>query len=476
MKKIRNEILIAIAGVFSYAICLINDFHTDDWVVLYTFSDGFSWTDFLSMENLGRFRPLTNILLYFRYLAFGENAAWYYALNIVLHVAVCILLYRFLIKTKLPEKVSFLAAFLFAIYFQHYEATLWLYGTIRIFVAAFWIMSLWALYNYVIDKSRRSLLIFALVSTLGLFVVEDFVVAPLGFAVFVMLFADKGRLRKDLISVAAIGLTGLLIYFVLRATLIARPQIVEDYYYFGPHIISRLGAYFQWMALPPPDHPYFQIISSRLGPAICNIWAGVSIALMFGLIAYSAYLIFRAPALISFFAFYIFLALLPALPLDYKVTSRNVYLPSIGLCVIMSFLITRVLERLRQQGISRFLFIGGIAVFSLISIMSIWVTSLQYRKNQTLVTAMIADVRASHVDLSKCKYIFLDHMPGRTVLGPTMIYRLGYLNDIVASNDPVAGPIDVKEALREMHPPRGTYAVFDYRNGHLVEITDEYSN
>jgi len=474
MKNNRNELTITMAGIVSYAICMINNFHTDDWLVLFNYSNGLSWMEFLSMENLGRFRPLTNILLYFRYLAFGENAALYYGLNIALHIAVCILLYRFLLKMGLSRAASLVSALIFTVYFQHYEAVLWLYGTIRILAAAFWILSLWALRDYILGGRLRSLAIFAAVSISGLFIVEDFVVAPLGFAVFVMIFAERKYLWKRLIPVAMIGAAGLAIYFALRATLIARPQIVEEYYYFGPHIITRLAAYFGWMAIPPPDHPYFQKLSSHLSPVIYNTWDALSFAFMLGLIAYSIYLIFRAPKLVSFFAFFIFLTLLPALPLNYKVTSRNIYLPSIGLSVILAYLLERINERFKaRRSLNRLIHIGAGAL-AIVSVISIWVTSLEYKKNQMLVASMISDIKTTGVDLSNCKFVLLDHMPGRTIIGPTMVYRFGYTNDVVASNDPVYGPIDIRKALKEIRLTGEPFAVFDYRNGHLVDVTGEY--
>ena len=474
MKNIRDELTIGMAGIVSYTICLVNNFHTDDWLVLFNYSNGFSWLEFLSMENLGRFRPLTNILLYFRYLAFGENAVWYYALNIALHIAICILLYRFLLKMGVPRATSLFAGLIFAVYFQHYEAVLWLYGTIRIFAAAFWILSLWALRSYILDGRPRSLAIYAAVSTLGLFVVEDFVVAPLGFAVFTLIFAERNYLWKRLMPVAMVGAAGLTVYFALRATLIVRPQIVEDYYYFGPHVITRLGAYFEWMALPPPDHSYFQKLSSHLSPVIYNIWDSLSFACMLGLMAYSIFLIFRAPRLVSFFAFFIFLTLLPALPLNYKVTSRNIYLPSIGLSVILANLLGRIVERFKARQSLKRLFYVGSGALAVLSAISIWVTSLEYRKNQMLVASMISDIRSSGVDLINCKFVLLDHMPGRAIIGPTMIYRFGYINDVVASNDPVYGPIDIGKALREIRLTGEPFEVFDYRDGHLVRVTDEY--
>ncbi len=117
LKVGKEEILIGLLAIASYIICIINDFHADNWIVLNLLGDGFSSGDFLSMENPGRFRPLTNILLYIRYLLFGDTAFLYYALNIIAHAVISIMLYRLLMKIKLPQRRRCYPRF-FAAYFQ----------------------------------------------------------------------------------------------------------------------------------------------------------------------------------------------------------------------------------------------------------------------------------------------------------------------------------------------------------------------
>jgi hypothetical protein len=246
----KNELAIGILALVVYVSCLLNDFHTDDWIVLSFLRDGFSFSDFLSMENSGRFRPLTNILIYFKYLVLGDSAPLNYLLSIILHAAVSISLYKLLVKIELPERMSLLSAILFTLYFQHYEGVIWLYGTIRLFAALFYIFSLWHLYGFINDGSRTSLIFFVTISSLGLFVVEDFVVAPLLFFFFVLLFAEKGNLRQNLFPVMISGIIGLSVYFVLRSLLIQRPGIVEEYYYPGWHMFRVLFDYLGWFVIP----------------------------------------------------------------------------------------------------------------------------------------------------------------------------------------------------------------------------------
>jgi hypothetical protein len=470
--KYRNEVLVAIVAIIAYAVSVVNDFHTDDWVVLSLLRDGFSWGDFLSMENAGRFRPLANIFFALRYAIFHDQAAAYYLVNIALHVAFCVLLFRFLKKLGLPVSAALLSALIFASYFQHYEAVLWLYGTIRILGATFWILSLWKLHDYIGDGSRRSFWAFAIISFLGLFVVEDLVVAPVGFVIFALLMAPRELRGGRLGPIAVWGAISLTVYFVLRSVLIARPGITEEYYYAGLHVITKLWDYLGWMILPPPSHPYFAGFAARAGSSISFVWNAASVVLTLGLIGGLLFAFLEYNHTIRFFVILIILALVPALPLNYKVGSRNIYIPSIGLAAVGGYVISMLASRMGRPG-KRILY-GALCAFMAASIVAVWYTSLEYRRIQTLASGMITDLGKSGIDLNQFEYVLLDHMPGRSILGPSMIYRFNYRQEVIASNDPLSGPVDIRAAVRDVYSQGFSFVVFDYRNGHLVEATNEY--
>ena len=469
----KNEFIIGLLALIVYVSCLLNDFHTDDWIVLSILRDGFSFHDFLSMENAGRFRPLTNVLLYIRYLVFGDNAHLYYLLNIVLHAAVSISFYRLLKRIGMPEKAALLSAIFFAVYFQHYEGVIWLYGTIRLFAALFYIASLWQLYDYLRTGGRKALVLFAIFSGLGLFVVEDFVVAPVIFAGFVLLFADKGDMRGKLISVALVGLSGLVIYFILRSILIDRPGITENYYYLGWHIFRTLFDYLGWMIIPSPSHPYFAKLSSSLGP-IYYIWKAVFIAAAACFIPASVWIYIKTPRQIRFFLLFIFITLLPIIPLNYKVTSRNIYLPSIGLSAVGGYLIYRLLWNRALKVISKVVIAALVTLYFAVNIAAIDIATAEYRETQNLVKGIINDMADSGLDFRSIHLVLLDHLPGRTIVGPAMIYRLHYKGSVIASNDPINGPIDIHHAADSLYNEGVPFYLFDYRDGKMVEAKGDY--
>lgn len=122
----------AIQIIFAIHLPLIlNDFHTDDFMVLEIVRKGISSDGLTWMENPANFRPLTNLVIYMRYWFFDNIAGLYYLLNIFLHLLATALLYK-LAKRLYDENTAILAALFFGVYFQHFEAVLWLYGIVRL--------------------------------------------------------------------------------------------------------------------------------------------------------------------------------------------------------------------------------------------------------------------------------------------------------------------------------------------------------
>ena len=474
LKLSKEEMIIGLLAIGTYLICLINDFHTDDWIVMNILRDGFSFSDFVSMENVGRFRPLTNIIVYIRYLAFGDLSVLYYALNIVLHSIVCVSLYRLLLKLELPEKAALLSAIFFAVYFQHYEAVLWLYGIIRELAALFYIISLWHLHDYLMINRRRSFWVFVVFSSLGLFVVEDFVIAPAVFAILALIFGKQDNIWKSARPVVFAGVSGLAVYFIVRSLAIARPGITEAYYYPGFHMIRVLFEYLGWFVVPSPAHPYFKPLAERLPASIYYIWRAISYLAIYGFVPLSIWLFIKSSKQVRFFIIFVFVAMLPIIPLNYKVSSRNIYLPSLGLAVVAGYMLYDLFWRSRSASWIKGTVFASIIVYTGLSVAAINVTSLEYRRTQTLVDSIIADLHGSGSNLNDYRYVLLDHVPGRAIIGPAMIYRLHFEHFLLASNDPVKGPIDIDRAADSLYNESVPIIVFDYRRGHMVEATADY--
>ncbi len=473
-KLSKEEWIIALLALGTYIVCLVNDFHTDDWIVLSFLRDGFSLNDLASMENAGRFRPLTNIIIWLRYLAFGDTPILYYILNIVLHGLISVLFYRLLVKLELPERAALISALFFTVYFQHYEAVIWLYGTIRELAVLAYIASLWHLHDYLAIKSRKSFWLFVIFSFAGLFIVEDFAVAPMIFALFALLFAPKGNRSGILKPVVVVGLIELIIYFTIRSAVIDRPGITEAYYYPGFHMIRMLFEYMGWFVIPSPAHSYFQGFANSIPASLFYLWRGFSYLAIFGFLPLSIWLWVKSSKQTRFFVMFVFIVMLPIIPLDYKVGSRNIYIPSLGLAVMAGYMLNLLLSKPAAKSRLKKIVLVATAVYMGVSIAAVSVASMEYRKTQMLVAGIVDDLRDSGIELNNSDCVLLDNMPGRTVVGPSMIYRLEFQRYLFASNDPVNGPIDIAAVADSLYNDGVSFVVFDYRNGRMVEATGEY--
>ena len=472
-ESLKDQILIAGAGIVAYIVSIFNDFHTDDWVALASLKDGFSWNEIFSLTNARNFRPLTNIFGYLRYLLFGSHPSGYYLLNIALHVVVCILLYRFLKILKFSRLAAFLSSVIFAAYFQHYEAVLLIFGVGRILAAIFCLLSLMALYDYIITDRTKSFALFAIFSLLGFATVEDFWISAIGSTIFVLIMSDKIITIKKPLLVAMAGAANFMICLGLRSSLISDQTIITKNFHPGFHMFRNLIDYLGWLIIPSPDHEYFQPIVHSLWPALYWIWEALALISVAVIISVFIYLLIKFPRPIKFFVIFVLLTLIPALPFTTKVASRYIYIPSIGLAAIWGYLLSLLLKKLETHSNWRKVVITSIIASLMINIAAIAVTSAQYRKTQGMVRSMVEDVRDSKVDLSKYQLVLLDHLPGRAAPGSALWYYFGF-NVIIASNDAINGPIDIPKAAADLTSQGKLFVVFDYQNGHLKEATKEY--
>ena len=80
----------------------------------------------------------------------------------------------------------------------------------------------------------------------------------------------------------------------------------------------------------------------------------------------------------------------------------------------------------------------------------------------------------NRLDFKKSRLVLLDNLPGRTIVGPAMIYRLNYRGAVIASNDPTRGPIDIKQKADSLYNEGVPFYLFDYRDGKMAEAKKEY--
>src|SRR5262245_61717690 len=111
----------------------------------------------------GNYHPLTMLSLLFNYLISGMNGWSYHLLNVLLHLANSILVFRFvLLLTKGKHVVASISAILFAIHPMHVESVAWISERKDVLYTLFFLLGLISYTKYV-DTGNRKLYIATLV-------------------------------------------------------------------------------------------------------------------------------------------------------------------------------------------------------------------------------------------------------------------------------------------------------------------------
>jgi Flp pilus assembly protein TadD len=151
--EIAKVAVIILAGVLPYLPALRGGFVWDDEplitsnLLLRTPSGlGEIWAG----SRTADYFPLTNTVFWIEHHLFGGNATGYHALNILLQAANALLLWRILLRLKIPG--AFLAGLIFAIHPVHAESVAWISELKNVLSMFFFLIS--ALFFFEIEDQR----------------------------------------------------------------------------------------------------------------------------------------------------------------------------------------------------------------------------------------------------------------------------------------------------------------------------------
>jgi hypothetical protein len=117
---------VALLAVVTYLPAFNNFFVSDDFVYLAQVrSAGWSLSHLLRIPP-GFYRLTAHLYFLFCSGIFGHHAAGYYAVSLMLHIAVCLLVYGLVARITGRRDAAFAAALFFAAYERHHEAILWI--------------------------------------------------------------------------------------------------------------------------------------------------------------------------------------------------------------------------------------------------------------------------------------------------------------------------------------------------------------
>ena len=146
-------LLLLIVPVFLLSFMLFQLYPTFD---SYFMADDFSWLDFVNSYGYasdivlqpspgGWTTPLSNLVFWGLFKAFGPNPQGYYAANALLHLFNSLLVYRLICLVTRRFEIAFGASFVFVLHFAHFSdwgPLVWISAFVQLVVALFYLSSL----------------------------------------------------------------------------------------------------------------------------------------------------------------------------------------------------------------------------------------------------------------------------------------------------------------------------------------------
>ncbi len=301
------------------------------------------WMQQTSVGNYYRPLFLTWLLLHFK--IFGLHAFWWHLTAVLAHVGATALVFRLVLRLTRSPHVAAIATLLFGVHPAHVEAVAWISGIPESLLVLLLVPAFLAYMRYRDGQQRAKWIATALLLfVLALLVKETAIVFPVLIAGYELLFS-RGALRDRVaMSARAAGPFAVLavVYVVVRAA--ALGAIAHRLVNLPAHVglwtlPSVLWFYIRHLLLPIQlsafyDTPYVTHASWKFFflPLLGIVLAAAAVAI--------AWWKSRSP-LIPFGALWIFVPLLPlldlsVLPMGDFVHDRYLYLPSIGLSLLLA--------------------------------------------------------------------------------------------------------------------------------------------
>lgn len=465
--KFENPLLWILFVVFVvHFSAIFNDFHTDDFLILLLMERGFDYQTFRSMENPENFRPLANIAVFLRYHLLGDSPAPWYVLNVLLHLLTVGLLFYF-VKNKIGEAAAVLASLIFGIYFQHFEAVLWLYGIVRLLGAIFALLALIYFFKALDVPSTKPIILSYLFFTFGLHTVEDTILLTLFFGAYAF-FAGNPSWRQRIYGLGFGAVTA--IYLVIRTLAMNGPELSTGYFFIGKHVIQNAFDYTGSLILPQLDHPYVFPFMQRYVSALVPYIGAINMVAVAIALALVIYTIAKGTWFERMALFFIFVSLLPAPFLATKVISRLLYVPSIGLAMLVGSILTRSLSGSSNR--IRYVVAGLLIVYFLVHAAGINLTAHVYGYNQKQVRVLLAELKALDVDWPKYDYLLFDNMPGRVRIGHALRYTFGFHKRLIDINEQTEQQPNLQEEKQKLKEAGISYVLIDFKTGSPVVIEE----
>jgi len=316
------------------------------------------------------YRPGTKVYFLLTYSIFWFNQVVFHAVSLILHITAVILFY--LLARKILDKnfLAIIASILFVVMSGYAEMVIWISATGHLFNAVFILISL--LLFILWDEKRK--VYYLIASILFIFLATLFhelgVVSPLLIIAYKIFYSKEFRIKKIFSQYE-----NYLIFIPVAVYLFMRFMSQShwsggDYSYslinLPFNIIGNSFGYALLSVLGPISLPLYQSLRDNLKENLIVAISGGAILL--GLAFYVYKLLSKkidenAKRIVLFGISFFFISLLPFIGLG-NITSRYSYLASMGIIIIIAFILGNMYDHLKKYG--KDIAFGGTAVIILI--------------------------------------------------------------------------------------------------------------
>ncbi len=280
------------------------------------------------------YRPIFSDSMIMNYHISGIEIGSYHVVNILLHVASVLLLYKLFLKLHFRQLHAFLLAAIFAVIPVLTQAVAWIPGRndtlLAVFTLSFFIFAI----SYSEEGKKNHLLFSILFLLLALFTKETAVfVAPAAFILLLFVLGTSFKSKNNLTLYGSwVGCFA--VWYIARAaatvhitTTIGAGQMLTDFLHRLPIIIQYLGKIFF-----PFNLSVFPIQEDTV-----SYFGLAAVALIAALLFFSKNVNWKVVAAgFTVFLFFLLPALLVPANLNEQVFEHRLYLPVIGILIVLS--------------------------------------------------------------------------------------------------------------------------------------------
>jgi len=292
------------------------------------------------------YRPLFLTWFLINHTLFGLHPAFWHLTTVLLHVAVTGLVFVLAMRLTRDRRIGLVAALLFGLHPVHLETAAWISGVTDSLMALFLIPAFLSYLNYREGRGARWLAACLALYALALLSKETAIVLPAFVVAYEFLFGDAARRWSERIRAIATPLLGFVA--VTAAYLAARANALHGV----AHKTVDLPATIAALTVPSALWWYLKLLVLPIGlsvfydtPYVTHVSLRFFVLPVVGIAVAAGLLIWwwrrtRSP-LVAFAAIWVLLPILPlmnltVLPMGDFIHDRYLYLPSIGLVLLVA--------------------------------------------------------------------------------------------------------------------------------------------